>query len=387
MSLFDYKLPDIGEGIHEGEIVKWLIKTGDWVTEDQVIAEVQNDKAIVEIPSPVNGKVLEVKVPAGSRVVVGDTLIVFDVEGAAEAAVPAGVVREDSSKAAAAPSVRKLAREKGIPLAEIRGTGKGNRITMEDVLRFAAGQVPLSQNVQPTEVNDNGHQRIPIKGIRRAIADAVVKSLYTSPQVTIMDEVEVTKLVELREKAKPYAEKRNVKLTYLPFFIKSVVAACREFPIMNAFLDENTNEIVIRKNYHIGVAMDTEQGLLVPVVKDAERKNIWSIAEELRELTERGRQGKLLPHELKGSTITITNIGSAGGMFFTPILNYPESAILGMGRITHKPWVRGDEIVVAPVISLSLSFDHRIIDGAMAQNFMNSMKSKLEQSDLLLLEI
>jgi len=228
---------------------------------------------------------------------------------------------------------------------------------------------------------------VPLKGIRKAIANAMVKSVYTAPHVTLMDEVDVTKLVELRAKAKPLAEKKGVKLTYLPFIVKALVAALREYPIMNASLDEETQEIVYKKYYNIGIATDTDAGLIVPVVADADRKSIWMIADEIRDLAARGREGKLAPHELRGSTMTITNIGSAGGMFFTPVINYPEVAILGTGRIAEKPIVRGGEIVAAPVLALSLSFDHRLIDGATAQNFLNYIKQLLGDPELLVMEV
>ncbi|WP_164828081.1 dihydrolipoamide acetyltransferase family protein, partial [Paenibacillus ehimensis] len=234
---------------------------------------------------------------------------------------------------------------------------------------------------------DREEERVPLKGIRKAIANAMVKSAYTAPHVTLMDEVDVTRLVALREKAKPVAEKKGVKLTYLPFIVKALVAAARQFPAMNAMIDEEKQEIVYKKYYHIGIATDTDNGLIVPVIQDADRKNIWTIAAAIKDLAARGREGKLGPNELKGSTLTITNIGSAGGMFFTPIINFPEVAILGTGRISEKPVVKNGEIVIAPVMALSLSFDHRIIDGATAQNFMNYIKQLLADPELLVMEV
>ncbi|HJV45003.1 MAG TPA: 2-oxo acid dehydrogenase subunit E2, partial [Bacillota bacterium] len=234
---------------------------------------------------------------------------------------------------------------------------------------------------------DRMEERVPLKGVRKVIAAAMVKSMYTAPHVTIMDEVDVTELVALREKAKPIAEKKDVKLTYLPFIAKALVAAVRQYPVLNAMLDEEKNEIVYKKYYNIGIATDTDNGLIVPVIFDADRKNIWSIASEIKDLAARGREGKLSASELKGSTISITNIGSAGGMFFTPVINYPEVAILGTGRITEKPVVKNGEIVVASVMALSLSFDHRIIDGATAQYCINYMKQLLEDPQLLIMEV
>jgi len=215
----------------------------------------------------------------------------------------------------------------------------------------------------------------------------MVKSVYTAPHVTIMDEVDVTALVKLRERAKPMAEKRGVKLTYLPFIVKALVAALREYPILNSTLDEANNEIVYKKYYNIGIATDTDNGLIVPVVFDADRKNIYNIAGEIRDLATRGREGKLGPNELRGSTISITNIGSAGGMFFTPVINFPEVAILGTGRITERPIVKNGEIAIGQMMALSLSFDHRLIDGATAQNAMNHIKRLLEDPELLIMEV
>jgi len=211
--------------------------------------------------------------------------------------------------------------------------------------------------------------------------------VYTAPHVTLMDEVDVAKLVALRSKAKPLAEKKGVKLTYLPFIVKALVAAARQYPIVNATLDEEKQEIVYKHYFNIGIATDTDNGLIVPVVADADRKSVWMIASEIKDLAARGREGKLAPHELKGSTISITNIGSAGGMFFTPVINFPEVAILGTGRITEKPVVRDGEIVIAPVMALSLSFDHRLIDGATAQNFLNTIKQLLADPELLVMEV
>lgn len=443
MAEFQFKLPDIGEGIHEGEIVKWHVKEGDTVEEDQVILEVQNDKAVVEIPSPVTGKVKEIKVPEGTVAVVGDVLVVFETEGAAPEAADAGqeapkadaaggagcdigqqvaqaVAQTEAAPAPAAeaggrkrvlatPAVRKFAREKGVDIRLVPGTGPGGRVTKEDILRYLEGgakPAPSAQpaaeaeatkpaaepapSVQPAAAAAPGErveERVPLKGIRKVIAEAMVKSMYTAPHVTVMDEVEVSKLVALRERAKAIGEEKGIKLTYMPFIIKAAVAALKQFPALNASIDDEKQEIVYKKYYDIGIATDTDRGLVVPVIRDADRKNIWTLAQELRDLATRAREGKLAPHELKGSTFTITNIGFAGGMFFTPIINHPEVAILGTGRITEKPVVKNGEIVAAPVMTLCLSFDHRLIDGALAQRFVNTLKQLLNDPELLLLEV
>ncbi|MFB0844398.1 dihydrolipoamide acetyltransferase family protein [Paenibacillus oleatilyticus] len=453
MANFEYRFPELGEGIHEGEIVKWHVKPGDTVNDETILMDVQNDKSTVEVPSPVEGKIIELKVSEGTVCTIGDVIAVIEVTGevpqqahghgeapsAAQAATPAAAQAEASAaqggadaecavggavaanvnaskldtpmaggaqaaggerEVLATPSVRKLAREKGVNIAEVTATGKNGRVTREDVLGFTPGAAPKAAEAAAAPAasaaapsaaapvsGDREEERVPLKGIRKAIANAMVKSAYTAPHVTLMDEVDVTRLVALREKAKPVAEKKGVKLTYLPFIVKALVAASRQFPAMNAMIDEEKQEIVYKKYYHVGIATDTDNGLIVPVIQDADRKNIWTIAGAIKDLAVRGREGKLGPSELKGSTITITNIGSAGGMFFTPIINFPEVAILGTGRISEKPVVKNGEIVIAPVMALSLSFDHRIIDGATAQNFMNYIKQLLADPELLVMEV
>ncbi|WP_435171559.1 dihydrolipoamide acetyltransferase family protein [Paenibacillus glycanilyticus] len=433
MAKFEYKFPELGEGLHEGEIVKVHIKVGDKVTDDDIIMEVQNDKAVVEVPCPVNGTVLEVRMKDGQVCHVGEVVAIIDAEGdvpeqdtpaaeapaaAAPAAAPAAPAATPAAAPAApaeapkatgglvlaTPSVRKFAREQGVDLTTVTGTGKNGRITREDVTNGggaapaaaapaaeaaapAAAEAPAAKPAAAAVDAYRPEERVPFKGIRKAIANAMVKSVYTAPHVTIMDEVDVTELVALRAKYKPYAEKKGSKLTYLPFIVKALVAACRQFPIMNATLDEASQEIVYKKYYNIGIATDTDNGLIVPVIEDADRKNIFMVADKIRDLAAKGREGKLTAAELKGSTISISNIGSAGGMFFTPVINFPEVAILGTGRISEKPVVRNGEIVAAPVMALSLSFDHRLIDGATAQNFMNYIKQLLGQPELFIMEV
>lgn len=421
MAIFEFKLPELGEGIHEGEVVKWLVKAGDIVEEEQVIVEIQNDKAVVEVPSPVNGKVKEVVVSEGTVSVVGDTLITFEVEGevpqneeepqkektvadekksnieengpvvekeAVEKDTQAKAPAVANKKVLATPSVRKFARDIGVEITQVNGAGPNGRITREDVQSFQSGEQEVQGDDVPTRVAGEGlEERVALKGIRKVIAQAMAKSVYTAPHVTIMDEVDVTKLVQLREEAKPLAEKKGTKLTYLPFIVKALVAGLRQFPDLNASIDDEKEEIIFKKYYHIGIATDIDKGLIVPVVFDADRKNMWQIAEEIRDLATRGREGKLSSAELKGSTMTITNIGSAGGMFFTPVINYPEVAILGVGRITKKPIERNGEVVIAPIMALSLSIDHRLIDGATAQYFVNYIKQVLEDPQLLILEV
>ncbi len=430
MAEFKFRLPDVGEGLHEGEIVKWHVQPGDSFQEDDVILEVQNDKAVVELPAAFDGKVKEILVEEGTVANVGDVLAVFEVaddvaathggedaaeeasEPAAEAAAPQTAQEEPQEEVKAAaegskskaeilatPSVRKYAREKGVDISKVQGTGKNGRITREDIDQFASGGQPAASaaeakqdaapqtTVAAAPVGARVEERVPLRGVRKVIANAMVKSVYTAPHVTIMDEVDVTELVALREKAKPLMEKKGIKVTYLPYIVKALVAAVREFPVLNASLDDEKQEIVYKKYYDIGIATDTENGLMVPVVREADRKNIWTIAAEIKDLAERAREGKLSAEEMRGSTISITNIGSAGGMFFTPVINYPEVAILGTGRITEKPVIKNGEIVPGKMMALSLSFDHRIIDGATAQYAMNYIKQLLEDPQLLVMEV
>lgn len=439
MAKFEYRFPELGEGLHEGEIVKMHIKPGDVVNDESIIMEVQNDKAIVEVPCPVEGKVIEVLAKDGQTCHVGEVVAVIDVEGelpegatvaadsapaaeapaaapsapaAAQAAAP--VPQASGALVLATPSVRKYAREQGVDITAVTGSGKNGKVTREDINAFVSGgaapaavapvadAAPAAVEAAPAAAEAakpaaaapvasgdvfRPEERVPFKGIRKVIANAMSKSVYTAPHVTLMDEVDVTELVALRAKYKPFAEKKGVKLTYLPFIVKALVAACREFPIMNSTLDEAAQEIVLRKYYNIGIATDTENGLIVPVIEDADRKNIYSVASKISDLAVRGRDGKLAANELRGSTITITNIGSAGGMFFTPVINFPEVAILGTGRISEKAVVKNGEIVAAPVMALSLSFDHRLIDGATAQNFLNFIKKLLAQPELFIMEV
>lgn len=429
---FEFKLPDIGEGIHEGEIVKWFVKPGDKIKEDDILCEVQNDKAVVEIPSPVEGTVLEVKVSEGTVAVVGDTIVTIDAEGygGREAETPAAAPEDKTpepsavgqadtpskvspqtapaapeaalpnNRVIAMPSVRKYAREKGVNIAEVTGTGENGRILREDIDRFVSGGAPVSAAETAVKeekaVQESAAKAVPVgqypetrekmSGIRKAIAKAMVNSKHTAPHVTLMDEVDVTDLVAHRKKFKGVAQEKGIKLTYLPYVVKALVSALREYPALNTSIDDEAQEIIQKHYYNIGIAADTERGLLVPVVKDADRKSIFKISQEINELAAKARDGKLAPDEMKGGSCTISNIGSAGGQWFTPVINYPEVAILGIGRIAEKPVVRDGEIVVAPVLALSLSFDHRIIDGATAQNALNHIKRLLFDPQLLIME-
>lgn len=429
MAVFEFKLPDIGEGIHEGEIVKWFVKAGDTVKEDDILLEVQNDKAVVEIPAPVDGTVKDVKVSEGTVAVVGDVLITFDIEGDApageEEAAPEQPkaeektedvkedVKEDgprevqlhkSERVIAMPSIRKYAREKGVDIREVKGSGDNGRVLKEDIDAFANGEAPTAEattektesvapaaaaktEIKPYEsATPELETREKIRGIRKAISKAMVNSKHTAPHVTLMDEVDVTKLVALRKEFKQVAADQGVKLTYLPFVVKALTAAAKAYPAINASIDDVNEEIVYKNYYNIGIAADTDNGLVVPVVKEADRKSIYALATNINELAGKAREGKLAGDDMKGGAITITNIGSAGGQWFTPVINHPEVAILGIGRIAEKAVVKDGEIVAAPVLALSFSFDHRLIDGATAQNALNMVKRLLQDPALLMME-
>jgi pyruvate dehydrogenase E2 component (dihydrolipoamide acetyltransferase) len=281
---------------------------------------------------------------------------------------------------------RKLARDLDVDLAAVRGTGPSGRITEADVRGFkqSGGRPAFVTITVPSGAG--AEERIPLRGIRRKVAEHMVKSRDTAAQVTHVDEVDVTEVVQLREKAKLSAEKRGVRVTYLPFIIKALIPALKQFPYLNASLDDERGEIVLKKYYNIGIATDTEQGLVVPVVKDAGHKSITQLAEEIDKLGEKARAGQLSLEEIQGSTFTITNVGGIGGVFATPIISYPEVAILGVHKITKRPVVKDNQIVIRDVTYLSVSFDHRVLDGAMAARFMNAIKQYLEDPKLLLLE-
>ncbi|MFD2639638.1 dihydrolipoamide acetyltransferase family protein [Piscibacillus salipiscarius] len=439
---YEFKLPDIGEGIHEGEIAKWFVNKGDEIKEDDVLCEVQNDKAVVEIPSPVEGTVLEVLVDEGETAVVGDVIIKIDAEGydsddeedtsdgeesekeseqeeskddskqeskeeAKEESPKTDSTESDTDESEdkrviAMPSVRKYARDNDVNISKVQGSGKNGRILKEDIDQYLdGGQEEASQETEAKESTEDKEQKgskqtVPagdypetrekMSGIRKAIANAMVKSKQTAPHVTLMDEVDVTELVNHRKKFKEVAAEQEIKLTYLPYVVKALVSTLKKYPSLNTSFDDDTEEIIQKHYYNIGIAADTDKGLLVPVVKDADRKSIFDISSEVNELATKARDGKLSSEEMKGASCSITNIGSAGGQWFTPVINHPEVAILGIGRIGEKPVVRDGEVVVAPVLAISLSFDHRMIDGATAQLAMNHVKRLLNDPQLIMME-
>ena len=410
---FEFRLPDIGEGVAEGEVVKWLVQEGADVKENQPLVEIMTDKVNVEIPSPRKGTILKLMAKEGGTVKVGEVLLVIGEKGEQGSAptvvspttttanIPAGVPAKVTAptpsptlvavapkkpqEILATPATRKLARDMGVDLGTVQGTGPGGRITDDDVRRFK--DVGRSAAVAITVTGPRGvEERVPIRGIRRKVAEHMVKSRDSTAQVTHVDEVDMTEVVHLREKAKASADKQGIKLTYLPFIIKALVLALKKYPYLNASLDDEKQEIVLKKYYNIGIATDTDQGLVVPVVRAAEHKSITQLEEEISKLSEKARAGQLTLDEIQGSTFTVTNVGGIGGIFATPIINYPEVAILGVHKITKRPVVKDNQIVIRDMTYLSVSFDHRVLDGAMAAQFMNAIKQYLEDPKLLLLE-
>jgi pyruvate dehydrogenase E2 component (dihydrolipoamide acetyltransferase) len=416
---FEFKFPDIGEGLTEGEIVRWLVKEGDEVKEGQPLVEVETDKALAEIPSPKTGVILKILAKEKEIIKVGQVIVIIGEEGEALAAPPprpgsVGVVGEleeapeeapsvtvtaepvktvlVSEHALATPAVRSLAKEMGVDINKMKGSGPEGRVLEKDVRQFAdAKGKPPEPEKKITKVKKYdlyGYvDRIPLRGVRRSIAKAMVKSKYTAPHVTTMDEADVTELWKIREKEKKTAEKKGIRLTILPFIVKAVIAGLSEHPYLNASLDDEHEEIILKKYFNIGVATDTPEGLMVPVVKNAKDKSILQIADELTQLVEKARNRTIDLADLRGGTFTISNYGALGGIYATPIINYPEVAILGVGKMKDTPLVRNGKLVVRKILSLSLSFDHRVVDGGEGARFLNTVIARLEDPDLILLEV
>ncbi len=491
MARYEFKLPDIGEGVAEGEIVKWLVTPGDVVKEDQPMVEVMTDKATVTITSPKAGKIVETNGKEGQIVAVYSVLVVFDLGGetpsAAHTLVPTapvahvkpegpaatavGDIREDlpgmnlmpraapaapvvetpkaitpsyyNDKPLATPATRKMARDLGVDLRRVAPTGPHGRVIKDDVRMSAAGlpAAPMSAppstiaaqidtpapmamgnrpggsapppvappfqvaekvpDVMPMAAKAPAPMRVPpppkgeealeertlLKGVRKRIFDQMGRSVHTAAHFTFVEECDVTALKELRARLKPGADKTGVKLSFLPFFVKAVVAALKKHPSLNSAFDEGTQEIVTRKYYDIGIASATEAGLMVPVIRRADRKSILEIARDIQRLSEDTKAGKVKAEDLGGSTFTITSLGQQGGLFATPILNFPEVAILGIHQMKQKPVVREGQIVIGDVMLMSLSFDHRIIDGHIGAAFAYEIIGYLENPDRLFLEM
>ena len=381
---FDFVLPDLGEGITEGEIRRWLVKEGDAVNEHQTILEVETDKAVVEVPSPKKGFVQKIRKLEGEIAKVGDILLTITekLEEKKEEKKSFGVVGRlpEAEEILATPAVRNVAKRLGVDIEKVKGTGPMGRITEDDVVK-ASGKV-----TDLTKDQFGSIERVQIKGVRRSIAKNLLASMRTAAFVTGMDDADVSALWQLREKEKRIALAKGIRLTFLPFFMKAVQHALAAYPRINASVDEAGEEVVVKKYFNIGVAVDTPEGLMVPVVKDVDKKTILELAKELQELSIKAKERKIKLEELKGSTFTISNFGSFGGTYATPIINYPDVAILGTGKISDRPWVKDGQIVIRKVLSLSLTFDHRVVDGAEAAKFLNKIIGYLEDPDQIFIE-
>lgn len=477
MARWEFKLPDIGEGVTEGEIVSWLIKPGDDVKEDQPMVEVMTDKATVTITSPRAGRVLETHGSPGTVVAVHGVLVVFELDGGASAssgaaaspatspangngahanghangtngtaksepaATAVGDIKETlpgmaamtprggtssggagmaaagasagyyNEKPLATPATRKLARDMEVDLRSVPPTGPQGRVTKVDVETYARrpstpapakpstpsagapapsapshGFTPVKITA-PSPAQSALEERVPFAGVRRKIAQRMAQSKHTAAHFTFVEECDVTALKGLRARLKGQADSQGVKLTFLPFIVKAVVAALKKHPILNSAIDETTNELVYRKYFNIGIAASTDAGLIVPVVKDADRRSLLEVAREIERLAQDAKQGKSSSADLSGSTFTITSLGADGGLFATPILNFPEVGILGVHQMKQKPVVKDGQIVIGDVMLLSLSFDHRVVDGHVGAAFAYEVIRYLENPDKLFLEM
>ncbi len=399
----EFRLPDVGEGVAEGEIKKWLVKEGDSVKEFQPLAEIITDKVNVEMTSPFTGRILTLRAAEGQTVKVGEPILDFEVEGGAEpaavsppaAAPAAGVLSRPTPDRAVAqtpqvkatPAVRKKARELGVDLLRIP-PGPEGRITAEDVEKFAAGTAAATAVVQPVPVHAQEagrEERVKVHGIRKRIFERMAESKRNIPHFSYVDEADMTNVVNARNiLSKRYGDR--VKLTYLPFIIKAAVEALKEFPALNSFFDQDNNEIVLKHYYNIGIAVATDEGLIVPNIKDADRKSVEQLAREEEDLASRARTGKLALPEVQGGTFTITNVGPIGGLFSAPVINFPESAILATHKIQQRPVARNGQIILRDMMYFTVACDHRIVDGAVAAMFGNRLIEYLENPLLLKLE-
>ncbi len=434
---FDFKLPDIGEGVVEGEIVTWHLQEGAAVQEDDPLVEVMTDKATVTIPSPRTGTISKIFFQEGDIAPVGELLVSIATDGSsasapAAAATPAPATRATPVKAApaaatgattgrralATPATRKLARELGVNIQDVPGTGPGNRVTREDVQAFAGQestpvaaapsaarpvqQAPIIRSSSPAPAaptrptptpsaprapSDGSVERVPIRGLRKVIFESMARSKHTAAHFTYVEEVDMTRLVNTRTRLKGRAEKAGIRLTYLPFIMKAVTLGLADFPNINGTIDDERMELVKHSLFNLSIAVSTDAGLTVPVIQDVGSKSIFELATELADLGVRAKEGRLRREEFQNGGFTITSLGALGGMFATPIVNYPEVGILGIHKIEDRPVVIDGEIVVRKRMYLSSSFDHRVIDGHVGAGFVQRVKDLLEDPDALLLEL
>ncbi|MGL4551795.1 MAG: dihydrolipoamide acetyltransferase family protein [Gemmataceae bacterium] len=396
----EFALPEIGEGVYEAELVRWLVAPGDAVKPGQPLLEVMTDKATMEVPAPFAGSIDAVLGEPGAKVKVGDVILRYTSSKGAAAPEPppahaAGSPRVPSTNGTpsptplavrAAPSVRQLARKLGIDLASVHGSGPDGRILIDDLSARLKTQAPAAKR-EPAllDVGEAG-TRTKLVGLRRKIAEHMVLSKRTIPHYSYVDECDVTALVGLRDSLKDTYQTAGVKLTYLAFVVKAVAGALKEIPLVNASLDEAAGEIVLHAGYHVGVAVATPAGLIVPVIRDADRKDVGAIAREVERLSGDARAGKTKLEDLRGGTFTVTSVGGIGGLITTPVINHPEVGILGVGKIVRRPvYDDRDQIRPASLLYLSFSFDHRVVDGAVGAVFGNAVIRRLRNPAALLL--
>jgi len=449
MNMEEFKLPDLGEGMQEAEIRRWLIKPGDTVNLDQPMVEVETDKAVVEIPSPIAARVADIRVQEGKTAKLGEVLITFETAtrstqtSASAISTPnAGAVAQTqvattngtsspttAHRVLAAPAVRRRAFELDIDLAQVTPSQPGGRVTMDDIQVYIEHQktsasngtngttattreaqpATIAQETEPVQTSistTNGstgatksfettsatgagdsEERQPLTGLRKRIAERMERSWRIVPHATSFEDIDGTELAALRATLKPIAEQRGVRLTYMPLLVKLLIPVLKEFPIFNASLDEETREIVYKHSYHVGIATDTPEGLLVPVLRNADKLTVIQIAQQLEHLINAAQKRSLTMQEASGSTFTLNNVGSFGRGTGTPIINYPEVAILAVGRLQEKAIVQNGVVIARTMMPLAMSFDHRLIDGALAGKFLSRFQELVEHPQQLLLDM
>jgi len=434
---FNFYMPDIGEGVVEGEIVAWKVKEGDRVTLDQPLVEVMTDKATVELPSPRAGTIVKIHYKDGQICPVGQILVVIDDASAAVSAAPEPAVHDGKpagkpehartapapsptrptataavtasgsgggaiqvvdattarARVLATPATRRLARQLGVEIGKVPPTGPHGRVTTEDVRGFRGnGSPPAIARPAPVHApiaiaKGGDEERIPLRGMRKRIAESMARSKQTAAHFTYVEEIDMTELVAVRERGKSRAAERGVKLNYLPFIVKAVVSGLKKWPQLNASLDEQTQEIVRKKYYHVGIAAQGPNGLVVSVVRDADKRSIFDLSREIDRLGDAVKAGTATREDLTGSTFTITSLGKLGGVLATPIINFPEVAILGVHKIEERPAVRDGQIVARHLMNLSISVDHRLADGWDAAMFVQDVKALLEDPTTMFMEM
>ncbi|HAQ65672.1 MAG TPA: hypothetical protein DCR43_07460 [Bacteroidales bacterium] len=418
-----FNFPDIGEGLDEGTIAEWYVQKGQKIESGQPLVNMETDKVVTDIPSPKSGTIVAVYGKVGETIHVGSPLVEIEIEGINGAAAQeealktepiaeegAGVVgtmevagnnaylsssnegldtkpatgikdgRPDK-KALATPVARAMARDLSVDINKVTGTGQGGRVTTHDIEKFISKAQTTAPPPQATVAATNASPRMeyePLSQIRKTIAKNMIQSKHNAAHMTVFDEVEVAELIRVREKFKPVLAKENIKLSFLPFVLKAVAMALKYHKTLNSQMDIDNNRMIYKRYYNLGIAVDTEDGLVVPVIRDVDKLSVGEIAARLNEISEKARNRKLTLDDMKDGTFTITNYGSIGGQFAVPVINYPQAAILGVGRMVQKPWIKNDEMVKGNVIPLSLSVDHRIVDGGEVARFLNRVMGYLE---------